>query len=41
MWLGRLVVRRQLERMIPSVLRGLKGYAEIGEVNPHQSIEAA
>jgi hypothetical protein len=32
-WLHRLVVRRQLERMIPSVLPGLKGYVESGEVN--------
>jgi hypothetical protein len=28
LWLDSLVVRRQLERMVPSVLRGLMEYAE-------------
>ena len=36
-WLDKLVVRRQLERMIPAVLRGLKSYVEVGEISPHES----
>jgi len=39
--LDRLIIRRQFEKMLPAVLRGLKNHVEGGEISPHQSVEAA
>ncbi len=39
--LDRLVMRRQFEKMIPAVLRGLKDHLEQREADSHRSVEAA
>ncbi len=39
--LDRLVMRRQFEKMLPAVLRGLKNLLEQREADSHRSVEAA